>query len=76
MSGSGSVYDLLRSLDSTDFWNATCVASGVPGPPPWGDIDPTPGELFFYLVRARGECGTAPMGHNHDGTPRHGTACE
>ena len=29
-----------------------------------------------YLVRARGECGTAPMGNIHDGTPRHGTACE
>lgn len=76
LGGSGSVYDVLRSLDDTDFWNATCVASGVPGPPPWGDIDPAQGDLFFYLVRARGDCGTAPMGNNHDGTPRHGTACE
>jgi len=77
VSGSGSVYDVLRSRDNTDFWNATCVAAHVPGPPPWADPDdPAPGEIFFYLVRARSACGTSTLGNNQDGTPRHGTACE
>ena len=77
VSGSGSVYDVLRSRDVTDFWNATCVAAHVPGPPPWNDPDlPAPGETFFYLVRARSACGTSTLGNNLDGTARHGTACE
>jgi hypothetical protein len=79
LSGSGSVYDLLRSVDPTDWWNAGCVGSGVKGtgvPEDWGDIDPLPGELVFYVVRARGECGTSTLGDTSDGSPRHGTACE
>jgi len=77
VSGSGSVYDVLRSRDNTDFWNATCVAAHVSGPPPWDDPDtPAPGETFFYLVRARSACGTSTLGNNLDGTARHGTACE
>ena len=78
VSGSGSVYDLLRSETPGDFWNATCVASGLQQtsvPAAW-DIAPAPGELFFYLVRAHGACGTAPMGTKSDGSPRQGTACE
>jgi len=77
VSGSGSVYDVLRSRDNTDFWNATCVAAHVPGPPSWNDPeDPATGEIFFYLVRARSACGTSTLGNNLDGTARHGTACE
>jgi hypothetical protein len=77
VSGSGSVYDVLRSRDATDFWNATCVAAHVPGPPPWNDSEiPAPGEVFHYLVRARSACGTSSLGNNLDGTARHGTACE
>jgi serine protease AprX len=77
VSGSGAVYDLLRSSDNTDWWNATCVASGIeqPAVPDGWEIDPLPGEAFFYLVRARGECGTSMLGDNFDGSPRHGTAC-
>jgi hypothetical protein len=77
VSGSGSVYDVLRSRDLADFWNANCVAAHVSGPPPWDDpVDPVPGELFYYLVRARSACGTSTLGNNLDGTARHGTACE
>jgi len=78
VSGGGAVYDVLRSGAAADFWNATCVASGVSQttiPAAW-DVNPRPGEMFFYLVRARGACGTAPMGTGFNGTPRQGTACK
>jgi hypothetical protein len=76
VSGSGAIYDVIRSRDHSDFWNATCVATGVPEPPPWGDDDPGPGEVFYYQVRARSACGTSTLGSYTDGTDRHGTACE
>jgi len=78
VSGSGSVYDLLRSTDSSDWWNATCVGSGLreTAVTAGWEIDPLPGELFFYLVRARGECGTSMLGNDFSGSPRHGTACQ
>ncbi len=43
-SGGGAVYDLLRSTDPGDFWNATCVASGVSqtSVPAALDTDPAP----------------------------------
>jgi hypothetical protein len=77
-SGGGAVYDVLRSDVAADFWNATCVASGISqtSVPAASDVNPAPGEIFFYLVRVRNACGTAPMGANHIGTPRQGTACE
>jgi len=77
-SSGGAVYDLLRSSDPGDFWNATCVASGASQtsvPAAW-DTNPRQREVFFYLVRARSACGTAPMGIRSDGTPRQGTACQ
>ena len=78
VSGGGAVYDLLRSGQAADFWNATCVSSGRPEtsvPAAW-DANPAPGEIVFYLVRARSACGTAPMGSSSNGSPRQGTACE
>ncbi len=74
----GAVYDLLRSGSPADFWNASCVASGLSEtsvPASW-DTDPAPGAATFYLVRVRSDCGTAPMGSASDGTPRQGTACQ
>jgi len=76
-SSSGAVYDVLRSDRPSDFWNATCVAAGISQttvPAAW-DVNPRPGEIFFYLVRARSSCGTAPMGTGANGAPRQGTAC-
>jgi hypothetical protein len=77
-SGANAVYDVLRSAVASDFWNATCVAGGAsqPSVPAAWDTDPAPGEIRFYLVRARSSCGTAPMGSSSHGTPRQGTACE
>ena len=77
-SGGGAAYDLVRSVDPRDFWNATCVASGIAERSVAASADPNPptGGIFFYLVRARSSCGTAPMGHRSDGTPRQGTACQ
>lgn len=77
-SGANAVYDLLRSDAASDFWNATCVASGTPEtsvPAVW-DTTPAPGQIVYYLVRARSACGTAPMGTRSNGSPRPGTACE
>jgi hypothetical protein len=78
VSGGGAVYDLLRSADSSDFWHATCVAGGIDGlgvPAGW-DLDPLPGELLSYVVRARGECGSSTLGDGVGGAPRQGTACQ
>jgi hypothetical protein len=77
VSGAGAVYDLVRSGNAGDFWNATCVAAGrekTSVPAAW-DSEPRPGEVVFYLVRASSACGTAPMGNASDGTGRQGTAC-
>ncbi len=77
VSGGGAVYDLLRSDRADDFWDAGCVATGVSDtsvPAAWDDVPPA-GHASFYLVRARSECGTAPLGFASDGTARHGTAC-
>ena len=74
----GAVYDLLRSGSPADFWNASCVASGLSEtsvPLAW-DTNPAPGAATYYLVRVRSDCGTAPMGSASDGTPRQGTACQ
>jgi hypothetical protein len=78
VSGGGAIYDLLRSTDSADFWNAECVAGGIEalGVPAGWDIDPLPGEFFSYVVRARGDCGTSTLGDGPAGAPRHGTACK
>ena len=78
VSGSGAVYDLLRSTRSSDFWNASCIASDIPqtsAPAAWDGV-PLPGQAFFYLVRAHSPCGTAPLGSASNGMPRQGTACK
>jgi hypothetical protein len=77
-SGGGAAYDVLKSGAAADFWNASCVASGISQttvPSAW-DVNPNPGEIFFYLVRAKTACGTAPMGTGINGTLRQGTACK
>jgi hypothetical protein len=78
VSGGGVVYDLLSSTDSSDWWNATCVASGIerPAVPAGWAIDPEWSESFYYLVRARSECGTAHLGNGSGGLARDGTACK
>jgi hypothetical protein len=77
VSGSGAVYDVLRSTDPTDFYNAACVATGVAqtSSPDDGEV-PEPGEMLFYLVGASNACGLSTLGDNLDGSPRYGTACD
>ena len=77
VSGSGSLYYVLRSGDATDFYNATCVTPDTSlTSVPIDDADPAPGEVQFYLVGARSPCGLSTLGNNLDGTPRHGTVCD
>ena len=54
-----------------------CVAIGVTDTTaPADPLDPEPGQMSFYLVGARNECGLSTLGENLDGTARYGTACE
>ena len=76
-SGSGAVYDVLRSTDPTDFYNATCVAAGVTDSSALDDgAVPEPGEPLYYLVGASNDCGVSTLGNNTDGSPRYGRACD
>jgi hypothetical protein len=76
-SGSGAVYDVLRSTDPTDFYNATCVAAGVTDTSALDDGEvPEPGEPLYYLVGASNDCGVSTLGNNLDGSPRYGRACD
>jgi hypothetical protein len=75
--GSTAEYDVLRSDDLNDWYNATCVASGVQTTSAWSDsLNPAPGQIVFYLIRARNECGISVLGTNPDSSQRHGNACE
>ena len=75
--GSRSRYDILRSVDPTDFLNATCSSAGsintyAPEDPFVGEV----GQVLFYLVGARNECGVSTLGNDLGGMPRYGTACD
>jgi hypothetical protein len=78
VSGSGSVYDVLRTTDDpTDWYNADCVVAQTPQTSAVPDTEnPGPGELWFYLAGASSECGVSTLGSNLDSTPRYGTACD
>jgi len=77
ISGSGAVYDVLRTENPADFYNATCVAAGVTQTSASPDEEnPAPGEMFFYLVGASNDCGLSTLGTNLDSSPRYGTACD
>ena len=56
VSGSGAVYDLLRSLEPTEYYNSTCVAVGrTDTAAPADPVDPAPGakqgaaELVLFI---------------------------
>jgi hypothetical protein len=80
VSGSGAVYDVLRSPTPLDFYDATCVVTGrdTTSAPfvPELDPSPAPGGVVYYLARARNECGQSSLGQNVDGSRRYGNACE
>jgi len=77
VSGSGSTYDVLRSEDPTEWYEATCVsAGGSPTTAPPDPENPEPGGIFYYLVGAASECGLSTLGNDIGGSPRYGTACD
>jgi hypothetical protein len=75
------LYDMLRSLDPSDFVaSGECAESdGGPGTTFAESAVPPPDQVFFYLVRAQSGCagstGIGPLGFASDGTPRVGQPC-
>ena len=70
------LYDTLRSTDPDDFVN-----SGVCAETDGADtffietLNPPPGMLFSYLVRAVNVCGDGSLSTDSSGTPRQGVSC-
>lgn len=77
--GVATSYDAMRSTDPSDFVNAaTCLPSPDLTSLTRADaLDPVPGGLFVYLVRARNACpaGSGPLGVSANGVPRMGVNC-
>lgn len=70
--GTVVTYDLLRSAAAGDFSVPTCVARSVTAT---SAADPgLPGQVLYYLVRARNACG-GNLGTDSSGTPRAAGAC-
>jgi subtilisin family serine protease len=71
--GTGVVrYDVLRAGRPDDFSSPTCLARDTLATVSH-DPEP-PGAAFYYLVRAKNECGES-LGTTSDGTPRAGGTC-
>jgi len=71
-------YDLLRSVDPSDFLVAECVGSELPGASASDPAVPPPDVVFSYLVRAVNACpaiGVGPLGNTSLGAPRAAAAC-
>lgn len=68
-----------NDADASDFvTTGVCLVSADPTMPTVSDAaDPSPGAVYFYLVRARDACpvGTGPLGSSSSGTPHSGPAC-
>jgi len=74
----GHVYGLYRGsmADGVAFaYNHQCVATSVPQRSAIDPIDPTPGELFYYLVEGRNSCGGGSLGSGADGPRPQLVAC-
>jgi len=66
------VYDLIRSESPENFSGAICLASGAAlAPISDGDL---PAQAFYYLVRARNDCGSA-LGVGSGGATRSAASC-
>ncbi len=77
---SGEVaYDVLRSQQAANFDSDPSAVCIDPSGLDLQAIDttvPPPDGIFFYLVRARNECGPGSLGSRSDGTPRLGRDCD
>lgn len=71
-------YDLVRSGSPVDFESAgttVCIAQGVAASTAEDEQTPDPGEVFFYLSRARNHCGPGSVGTNSSGAERTARDC-
>lgn len=68
-------YDVLRSTNPAEWVNsAICVASALSITTATDTGNPSPGSVFYYLVRAENPCGSI-LGTRSDGTPIQGRSC-
>jgi hypothetical protein len=74
--GTSVIYDTLRSGDAQDFGDtsAVCVESDD-GSDTIATDSETPGEVFYYLVRAENACGHGLLGQRFDGERPAGRDC-
>jgi photosystem II stability/assembly factor-like uncharacterized protein len=76
----GSVrFDTLRSTSPESFASAPPAVCLDPGDLDSSTTDndaPSPGTVFFYLVRATNACAAGGLGDNSSGSPRIGIACD
>ena len=72
-------YDVLRSSSPSNFLTGPDVACIDPSGLDLEASDlavPAPGQAFFYLVRARSQCGPGNLGASSDGVARAGKNCD
>jgi hypothetical protein len=68
-------YDVLRSPNASDFTTAAvCLATSIAATQAEDSAAIQPGEVFFYLIRAKNECGST-LGTDSTGTQRSGKEC-
>lgn len=71
------VYDVLRSDRPDDFLTAAvCIETADGTDAIATDTEPVaPGGLFYYLVRAKNDCGSGSLGEGSGGTARDAIDC-
>ena len=67
--------DLLRSTSASSFASADCVESDDSDIVANDATLPTPGQVFYYLIRAEASCGGGTLGYQTNGTERGGVSC-
>jgi len=77
--GSGELYDvvrgIVRELPVGGGAAETCLASGISESTAVDAAEPTVGESFWYLARARNSCGPGSFGFSSQGSPRVTAVC-
>jgi hypothetical protein len=66
------VYDILRSEGAPE--SSTCLVAGMSGTTAADATVPAAGQIYFYLIRARNDCGDS-LGVDSQGDDRSGPAC-
>ena len=78
LGGLAVVYDVLRSPRPFDFVNfTTCLETDTGATDTMDPLEPPPGRLLSYLVRAQNRCpnGEGSLGTSSNGTERAGISC-